>query len=162
MKISQKLCAQDFLLNQYVCYIEHKACSYSFTKSCNTVEGYQQVRQYSWIHHRNLSRTWYRFSAFWLRSKCSICSYQLNIWYAPYPGASILNWFLNLGEVSGACSTFATGWPGIAVPPGSAHFPLGKKLKTKVRFSFSTFSFVYPPYFFFFCLYFHFQKYMEA
>ena len=24
---------------------------------------------------------WYRFSAFWLRSKCSICSYQLNIWY---------------------------------------------------------------------------------
>ena len=22
---------------------------------------------------------WYRFSAFWLRSKCSICSYQLNI-----------------------------------------------------------------------------------
>ena len=23
----------------------------------------------------------YRFSAFWLRSKCSICSYQLNIWY---------------------------------------------------------------------------------
>ena len=22
----------------------------------------------------------YRFSAFWLRSKCSICSYQLNIW----------------------------------------------------------------------------------
>ena len=25
-----------------------------------------------WIVH-------YRFSAFWLRSKCSICSYQLNI-----------------------------------------------------------------------------------
>ena len=23
----------------------------------------------------------YRFSAFWLRSKCSICSYQLNIWW---------------------------------------------------------------------------------
>jgi len=67
----------------------------------------------------------YRFSAFWLRSKCSICSYQLNIWYAPYMGASILNWFLNLGEVSGACSAFATGWPGIAVPPGSAHSPLG-------------------------------------
>ena len=36
--------------------------------------------------HRN-ARTFpntlfrYRFSAFWLRSKCSICSYQLNIWY---------------------------------------------------------------------------------
>ena len=66
------------------------------------------------------------FSAFWLRSKCSICSYQLNIWYAPYMGASILNRFLNLGEVSGACSAFATGWPGIAVPPRSAHSPLGE------------------------------------
>ena len=28
------------------------------------------------------TRCRYRFSAFWLRSKCSICSYQLNIWYA--------------------------------------------------------------------------------
>jgi hypothetical protein len=26
----------------------------------------------------------YRFSAFWLRSKCSICSYQLNIWYGSH------------------------------------------------------------------------------
>lgn len=26
----------------------------------------------------------YRFSAFWLRSKCSICSYQLNLWYVVY------------------------------------------------------------------------------
>ena len=69
----------------------------------------------------------YRFSAFWLRSKCSICSYQLNIWYVPHWGTSILNWFLVLGEMSGACSALATGWPGIAVPPGSAHFPLGKK-----------------------------------
>ena len=63
----------------------------------------------------------HRFSAFWLRSKCSICSYQLNIWYVPHRGTTILNWFLELGEVSGACSAFATGWPGIAVPPGPAH-----------------------------------------
>ena len=28
-----------------------------------------------WLLHQH------RFSAFWLRSKCSICSYQLNIWY---------------------------------------------------------------------------------
>ena len=28
-----------------------------------------------------LSTARHRFSAFWLRSKCSICSYQLNIWY---------------------------------------------------------------------------------
>ena len=63
----------------------------------------------------------HRFSAFWLRSKCSICSYQLNIWYDPQWGSLILNWFLNLGEDTGACSDFPTGWPGIAVPPGSAH-----------------------------------------
>ena len=36
----------------------------------------------------------YRFSAFWLRSKCSICSYQLNIWYRGHVPPSILNWFL--------------------------------------------------------------------
>ena len=71
--------------------------------------------------------TRYRFSAFWLRSKCSICSYQLNIWYVPYMGTTILNWFLVRGEMSGACSALATGWPGIAVPPGSAHSPRGEK-----------------------------------
>ena len=36
----------------------------------------------------------YRFSAFWLRSKCSICSYQLNIWYEVHVASSILNSFL--------------------------------------------------------------------
>ena len=41
----------------------------------------------------------HRFSAFWLRSKCSICSYQLNIWYGLHCRSRILNWFLNLGEV---------------------------------------------------------------
>ena len=66
----------------------------------------------------------YRFSAFWLRSKCSICSYQLNIWYVAHWATTILNWFLELGEESGACSAFATGRPGIAVPPGPAHSSL--------------------------------------
>jgi len=28
---------------------------------------------------------------------------------------------LELGEDAGACSDFSTGWPGIAVLPGSAH-----------------------------------------
>lgn len=37
-------------------------------------------------------------------------------------GTTILNWFLVRGEMSGACSALATGWPGIAVPPGTAHF----------------------------------------
>ena len=41
----------------------------------------------------------YRFSAFWLRSKCSICSYQLNIWYGSHVLPSILNWFLPGDEV---------------------------------------------------------------
>ena len=67
----------------------------------------------------------HRFSAFWLRSKCSICSYQLNIWYVPHWGTTILNWFLELGEDAGACSDFPTGWPGLAVPPGTAHSPRG-------------------------------------
>jgi len=76
----------------------------------------------------------YRFSAFWLRSKCSICSYQLNIWYVPHWGTSILNWFLELGEKAGACSALATGWPGIAVPPGTAHFPpVGNYKQRKTR-----------------------------
>ena len=39
------------------------------------------------------------FSAFWLRSKCSICSYQLNIWYGDHVSPSILNWFLQGDEV---------------------------------------------------------------
>ena len=64
----------------------------------------------------------HRFSAFWLRSKCSICSYQLNIWYEPHVGSTILNWFLDHGEVLGACSTFAADRAGIAVPPGLVHF----------------------------------------
>ena len=80
----------------------------------------------------------YRFSAFWLRSKCSICSYQLNIWYVLHRRTTILNWFLELGEVSGACSAFATGWPGIAVPPGPAHSPRGF-INTVIFFSLSLF-----------------------
>ena len=46
----------------------------------------------------------------------------------PHWGTSILNWFLDMGEVSGACSAFATGWPGIAVPPGAAHLTKNQKL----------------------------------
>lgn len=38
-----------------------------------------------------------------------------------------------MGEVSGACSALATGWPGIAVPPGAAHSPLGEKIPNKSK-----------------------------
>ena len=67
------------------------------------------------------SNTSYRFSAFWLWSKCSICSYQLNIWYDPHAGSTILNWFLDHGKVLGACSTFAADRPSIALPLGMVH-----------------------------------------
>lgn len=70
---------------------------------------------------RRQSSDRYRFSAFWLRSKCSICSYQLNIWYVAHWVTTILNWFLVLGGMPGACSALATGRPGIAVLPGMAH-----------------------------------------
>ena len=69
----------------------------------------------------------YRFSAFWLRSKCSICSYQLNIWYEDHVSSSILNLFLQGDGMSGACSGSIKSWPSIAVPLGLAHFPTKKK-----------------------------------
>ena len=50
-------------------------------------------------HFKFLPATSHRFSAFWLRSKCSICSYQLNIWYGGHVSPSILNWFLQGDEV---------------------------------------------------------------
>ena len=74
------------------------------------------------------------FSAFWLRSKCSnLFLISLISDTSPHWGTSILNWFLNTGEMSGACSALATGWPGIAVPPGSAHSPPGEKYSSKRR-----------------------------
>jgi len=79
----------------------------------------QQPPSYWMMYFQEWRR--YRFSAFWLRSKCSICFYQLNIWYVPHWGTSILNWFLDTDEMSGACSALVTSWPSIAVPPGSAH-----------------------------------------
>ena len=63
----------------------------------------------------------YRFLAFWLRSKCSICSYQLNIWYEVHRTSSILNLFLTGDEVSVACYGFVTCRPCIAVPQGFWH-----------------------------------------
>ena len=71
--------------------------------------------------------SWHRFSAYWLRSKCSICSYQLNIWYVAHWVTTILNWFLKLGEVAGACSALTTGRPGIALTSRIFFGPLLKK-----------------------------------
>ena len=80
------------------------------------------------IYSDHAFNNWYRFSAFWLRSKCSICSYQLNIWYEGHRPSSILNWFLDGDRVSAACCGSIMCWPCIAVPQGSAHFPT--KIKT--------------------------------
>ena len=55
-----------------------------------------------WVWFHCIPQTFWaehRFSAFWLRSKCSICSYQLNIWYGGHVPPSILNWFLQGDEV---------------------------------------------------------------
>ena len=64
----------------------------------------------------------YRFSAFWLRSKCSICSYQLNIWYGLHSRSRILNWFLTDWNHGWACSPDSAGCHGIALPPCSSLF----------------------------------------
>ena len=55
----------------------------------------------------------YRFSAFWLRSKCSICSYQLNIWYGRHVLPSILNWFLQGDRVQELAP--ALSWVGLVL-----------------------------------------------
>ena len=54
--------------------------------------------------------------------KCSICSYQFNIWYAGHSLAHILIWFLAFGQGSEACLTLTTGCLGIALQPSAAHF----------------------------------------
>ena len=88
----------------------------------------QSVFDWAWFCSQKpsdklLLNIWYRFSAFWLRSRCSICSYQLNIWYEVHRTSSILNWFLDGDGVSVACYGSIKCWPCIAVPQGSAHFP---------------------------------------
>ena len=80
--------------------------------------------RYRYITYLLIGLTCYRFSAFWLRSKCSICSYQLNIWYEGHRPSSILNWFLDGDRVSAACCGSIMCWPCIAVPQGTAHFPI--------------------------------------
>ena len=79
----------------------------------------------------------HRFSAFWLRSKCSICSYQLNIWYEDHVSSSILNLFLQGDGMSGACSGSIKSWLCIAVPQRSAHFPTFNHLSCLGRATYS-------------------------
>ena len=62
---------------------------------------------------------------------CSICSFQLNIWNVVHRTTCILNWFLNSGHGIGACSVLATGWPGLALPPGFGPLPFGENILMK-------------------------------
>ena len=54
--------------------------------------------------------------------KCSICSYQFNIWYAGHSLAHILIWFLAFDQGSEVYLTLITGCLGIALQPSAAHF----------------------------------------
>ena len=45
----------------------------------HVVDGYQKLMDNGDNPDFCTAMSGYRFSAFWLRSKCSICSYQLNI-----------------------------------------------------------------------------------
>ena len=66
---------------------------------------------------------WHRFSAFWLRSKCSICSYQLNIWYESHRLSSILIWFLKGDLVLELAPPKSRVGLALQYRQGSAHFP---------------------------------------
>lgn len=66
-------------------------------------------------------------NALWLSRLCllakikfSLCSYEFNNWYAPYPGTIYMNWFLELGDGKGSCSVHCTNGPGTAVTQGAA------------------------------------------
>ena len=66
--------------------------------------------------------------------KCSICSYQFNIWYAGHRPAHILIWFLAFGQGSGVHLTLTTGCLGIALQSSAAHiFSQGIKKKVWPR-----------------------------
>ena len=54
--------------------------------------------------------------------KCSICSYQFNIWYVGHVSTHILIWFLVFGQGSEVYLTLTTGCLGLALLPRAAHF----------------------------------------
>ena len=68
--------------------------------------------------------------------KCSICSYQFNIWYAGHSPAQILIWFLAFGQGSEVYLTLTTGCLGIALQLSAAHklFYL-KEMEKLLRYS---------------------------
>ena len=69
-------------------------CQHIYSNWVDNAQDLQRHEEEWSIQYISQLWVWYRFSAFWLRSKCSICSYQLNIWYVGHVPSSILNWFL--------------------------------------------------------------------
>ena len=65
--------------------------------------------------------------------KCSICSYQFNIWYAGHRPAHILIWFLAFGQGSGVYLTLTTGCLGIALQSSAAHIFIIELKKVRPR-----------------------------
>ena len=53
--------------------------------------------------------------------KCSICSYQFNIWYAGHCLAHILIWFLAFGRGNEACFTLTRGCLSVALQLSAAY-----------------------------------------
>ena len=58
--------------------------------------------------------------------KCSICSYQFNLWYAVHSTAHRLFWFLASGQGHGVYPTLTTGCLGLALQPSAAHLCIKK------------------------------------
>ena len=54
--------------------------------------------------------------------KCSICSYQFNIWYGAHSVPHILILFVALGQGTEVYLTPTTSCLGVALQPSAAHF----------------------------------------
>ena len=72
-KLNIKKKMTSIMFNTFFC---KRICSYHISDAF-----YNQIVANFLIELKGQQILSYRFSAFWLRSKCSICSYQLNIWW---------------------------------------------------------------------------------
>jgi hypothetical protein len=73
----------------------------------------------------------YRFSAFWLRSKCSICSYQLNLWYVSHVLTMRLDSFLPDVWVYRFTGTQTRVGPVLQYLRDRPTFPMGEGINNK-------------------------------
>ena len=77
--------------------------------------------------------------------KCSICSYQFNIWYVAHWVTHILIWFLALGQGSEVYFTLTTGCLGVALQPSAAHqWPKERTITTHIYMSMHGSTYMHP------------------